>query len=61
MRPVVEEVGLALWRLLPANPIVVRVVQGSSKRLQHLWVRVLYLVVLFFVMMVSTESTVPRS
>ena len=56
MRPVVEEVGLAMWRLLPANPIVVRVVQGSSKRLQHLWVRVLYLVVLFCVMMISQMS-----
>lgn len=53
MRPVVEEVGLALWQLLPANPIVVRVVQCSSKRLQHLWVRLLYLVVLFFVLMIT--------
>ena len=56
MRPVVEEVGLALWRLLPANPIVVRGVPGSSKRQQHLWVRLLYLVVLFFVMMISQMS-----
>jgi len=56
MRPVIEEVGLAFWQLLPANPIVVRVVQCSSKRLQHLWVRLLYLVVLFFVLMVSQLS-----
>ena len=52
MRPIVEDVAVSLWRLLPANPIVVRVVQGSSKRVQHLWVRVLYLVVLFFVVLV---------
>jgi ABC-type transport system involved in multi-copper enzyme maturation permease subunit len=31
------------WLLLPANPIVVRVVQGSSRRTRHLWVRMGYL------------------
>lgn len=52
MRPIVADVGLALWRLIPANPIVVRVVKGGSKRMQHLWVRVVYLLVLLFVMLV---------
>jgi len=34
------------WHLLPANPMVVRVVQGGSQRLRHLWVRMGYLGVL---------------
>lgn len=50
MKPIVTDMGTWLWRLLPANPIVVRVVQTGSKRLQHLWVRVAYLLVLLFVM-----------
>ena len=29
--------------MLPANPIVVRTVQGASRRTRHLWVRMLYL------------------
>lgn len=32
-----------LWYLLPANPMVVRAVQGGSRRLGHLWVRMGYL------------------
>lgn len=51
MRPIVTDVGVALWRLLPANPIVVRVVQGGSKRRRHLWIRVSYLLTLLFVML----------
>jgi len=31
------------WTLLPANPLLVRVVQGGSRRLRHLWVRMIYL------------------
>ncbi len=51
MNPIVRNIGLALWRLLPANPIVLRVVHVSSKRLQHLWARVGYLLILLGVMM----------
>ncbi|NLX20329.1 MAG: ABC transporter permease subunit [Phycisphaerae bacterium] len=53
MKPIVEEVGLWLWRILPANPIVVRVVQGGSRRMQHLWIRAGYLTILFCVLLVS--------
>ena len=40
------------WRLLPANPIMVRVVSAGGKRTRHLWARIAYLVVLFLVMLV---------
>ena len=53
VRAILSDLGLTLWRLLPANPIVVRVVETSSKRLQHLWMRVGYLLILFFVMLVA--------
>ncbi|HSW45193.1 MAG TPA: ABC transporter permease subunit [Phycisphaerae bacterium] len=56
MRAIVDDIAVSLWRLLPANPIVVRVVQGGSRRVQHLWVRALYLLILFFVMLVSQLS-----
>jgi len=53
MRPILTDMAVSLWRLLPGNPIVVRVVQGGSKRTQHFWVRTLYLLVLLFVMLVT--------
>ena len=56
MRPVVHDIGLALWRLLPANPIVLRVVHMGSKRVQHLWVRTAYLLILLFVMLAMYGS-----
>lgn len=34
------------WRLLPGNPMVIRIVSGGSRRLRHLWVRMGYLGVL---------------
>src|SRR5947207_647895 len=34
------------WTLLPANPIAVRIVQGGSRRMRDLWVRMGYLGVL---------------
>jgi ABC-type transport system involved in multi-copper enzyme maturation permease subunit len=40
-----------LWRLIPGNPIMVRVVYGQSRRIRHLWLRIGYLVVLFIVML----------
>ncbi len=43
------DVGLWLWRLLPANPILVRVVATGGKRYQHHWARLIYLVVLMAV------------
>jgi ABC-type transport system involved in multi-copper enzyme maturation permease subunit len=47
------EIGLYLWRLLPGNPILVRVVCGGSRRVRHLWIRSGYLGVLLFVLLVS--------
>ncbi len=49
-----KAVGLAAWRLLLANPIVVRVVSIGSKRLPHLWTRAIYLVLLFLVVLVMS-------
>ncbi len=48
-----SNLGLWCWRLLPANPILVRVVCGKSKRSRHLWLRFAYLGVLLFVVMVA--------
>ena len=56
MRPIVSDIGISLWRLLPGNPIVVRVIQIGSKRSQHFWARVGYLLVLFFVMLIMQLS-----
>ena len=47
-----RDIGLWLWRLLPANPILVRVVSGGGKRTRHLWARCLYLAILFVVMII---------
>ena len=55
---VLSDIGLWLWRLLPANPILVRVVSAGGKRSRHLWARVVYLVVLFVVMLVVGSSLV---
>jgi hypothetical protein len=42
-----------LWHLLPANPIVVRIVEGGSRRVGHLWVRMGYLGALIVLMIVG--------
>ena len=44
---------LSLWHLLPGNPILVRVVGGSSRRVRHLWLRVIYLSALLAVVLFS--------
>ena len=61
MRAMIGDIGLSFWRLLPANPIVIRVVGGGSKRIQHLWVRVAYLLILLFVMMMIQLSQAIRA
>ena len=53
---VLHDLGLALWRLLPANPILVRVVTTGGKRVRHLWARLIYLSALFFVLIVASSS-----
>lgn len=47
-----HDIGAWLWRLLPANPILVRVVSAGGKRTRHLHARWMYLIVLFVVMLV---------
>jgi ABC-type transport system involved in multi-copper enzyme maturation permease subunit len=47
-----RDISLWLWRLLPANPILVRVVSGGGRRRRHMWARCLYLAVLFVVIIV---------
>lgn len=49
---ILRDIGLWLWRLLPGNPILVRVVVMGSKRVRHLWARLVYLVALFVVLLV---------
>lgn len=48
---ILRDIGLWLWRLLPGNPILVRVVSIGGKRPQHLWARLVYLVALVVVVM----------
>ena len=42
-----------LWRLVPGNPQVVRIVQGASRRNQHAVVRLSYLVVLIGIVFIG--------
>ncbi len=53
MKPLLAEIGVWLWRLLPGNPILVRVVTGGSRRARHLWIRGGYLGVLLAVLLIS--------
>ncbi|MFH1417207.1 MAG: ABC transporter permease subunit [Planctomycetota bacterium] len=46
MQAVLHDLGLWFWRLVPANPILVRVVQAGGRRAQHLWIRAGYLAVI---------------
>lgn len=48
---VLSDLALAFWRLLPGNPIMVRVVAAASKRVKHLWARIAYLAVLIMVVL----------
>ncbi|QDU70808.1 ABC transporter permease [Mucisphaera calidilacus] len=41
------------WRLVPANPLVVRIVGNASKRTPHLWLRCLFLGVLILMLALS--------
>ncbi|MBP7747740.1 MAG: ABC transporter permease subunit [Phycisphaerae bacterium] len=50
---ILRDIGLWLWRLLPANPILVRVVSGGGRRTRHLWARIVYLGVLALVFLLG--------
>lgn len=47
-----HDIGLWLWRLLPGNPILLRVVSMGGKRTRHLWARLVYLLALFVVFLI---------
>jgi ABC-type transport system involved in multi-copper enzyme maturation permease subunit len=50
---VLHDIWRWLWRLMPANPILVRVVSAGGKRYQHLIWRIGYLGIVFFVMIIA--------
>lgn len=41
------------WRLIPANPLVLRIVQTASKRTPHLWLRSVFLGVMILMLVFS--------
>lgn len=57
MNHVLAQLGLALWRLAPANPILVRVVHGASRRQRHLWLRAAYLSALLSVVIIKLVAS----
>lgn len=57
MNQVFVQLGRALWRLAPANPILVRVVHGASRRQRHLWLRAAYLTALLSVVIIKLVSS----
>ena len=50
---VLSTLWLSFWHLLPANPILVRVVYGASRRVRHLYIRAGYLAALLLVVLFS--------
>ncbi len=54
-----DAIARYLWFLLPANPMVVRIVQGGSRRMRHLWVRMGYLGVKTMVAVLRGEKVAP--
>jgi len=53
MMPPVQAFARYLLRLVPANPLIVRTVQGGSRRVSHLWVRMGYLGVLVVLVLIG--------
>ena len=46
MNALLADLGRTLWRLAPANPILLRVVHAGGRRKRHLWIRAGYLAIL---------------
>jgi len=57
---VFHDVAIWLWRLLPGNPILVRVVAVGSKRVRHVWARLVYLAALFVVLVAMGSGLFQR-
>lgn len=58
-KSIASKLALAVWHLLPANPILVRVVSGASRRVRHLWLRTIYLAALVAVVFFSLLTSLP--
>ncbi|HUU83445.1 MAG TPA: ABC transporter permease subunit [Phycisphaerae bacterium] len=58
MQVALTRLWLWFWHLLMGNPILVRVVQGASKRPRHLWLRFTYLAVLLLVVLIALSSQI---
>lgn len=58
MQVLLSKLWLWTWHLLPANPIVLRVVYGASRRSRHLWLRFAYLAILLMVVLIALSSQV---
>jgi ABC-2 type transport system permease protein len=57
LQAILRDLGLWFWRLVPANPILVRVVSAGGKRTRHLWIRVGYLAILAISVVVGVIVT----
>lgn len=51
-----QAIGRYVWRLGPGNPMVVRIVEGGSRRSQHLFVRMGYLGLLVLLVVIGLLS-----
>ncbi|MEM1027639.1 MAG: hypothetical protein AAGJ38_06115 [Planctomycetota bacterium] len=51
-----QAIGRYFWRLGPGNPMVVRIVEGGSRRMQHLFVRMGYLGLLVLLVVIGLLS-----
>lgn len=51
-----KTLGRFFWYLIPANPIVVRIVQGGSRRQRDLWARMGYLGALILLVLIGMMS-----
>lgn len=51
-----QALGRYFWRLGPGNPMVVRIVEGGSRRTQHLFVRMGYLGLLILLVVIGLLS-----
>ncbi len=58
---ILRDLGLWFWHLLPANPILVRVVAAGGKRSRHLYARFAYLAVLFVVLLVAGSANLGQA
>ena len=57
MANVASRLSAWFWYLLPANPILVRVVCGMSRRPRHMWLRFGYLAILLLVVITALLTT----